>query len=489
MSNSTDMTFNPRIYSENDNYIIQSEYRQAFKNSDLIADISINRDNKNTSSHAIVEFGGNFNDKMSYNLEFQNVSGNDNYLKIHDFKNIQDTNVLMRKINSSSLTSFFSIDREIDSNTNLTSSLRMYEDLTSTNTNDKYQYIFPDFIFQKEFDLDESYNGTFIFNSSGYQKLYSTNIYEAQINNDFNFLSYDYINKGIVSNYNFLLKNYNTYAENSSVFDENNDHKLFGTLLLNSEIPLKKELAKSTNFLKPKIQIKFSPTNGKDISSTGERLGYDSLFSINRIGRSDMVEEGKSLTVGLEYEKLNLSNEKLIGFNIGNIFKDKKNSSMPAKSKLDQTRSDIVGRFIYEPNSKFNLKYDFSYDRDLNFSNYDAISVKFGENKFVTTFDYITENHELGNSETIKNNTQISFTDEHSLQFNTTKDLKADFTEVYNLNYEYNTDCLSASLNYQKKFFRDGNLHPDKSLYFLIKFIPFAELRGSSNTILDNEKN
>ena len=95
----------------------------------------------------------------------------------------------------------------------------------------------------------------------------------------------------------------------------------------------------------------------------------------------------------------------------------------------------------------------------------------------------------MGNSETIKNNTQISFTDEHSLQFNTTKDLKADFTEVYNLNYEYNTDCLSASLNYQKKFFRDGNLHPDKSLYFLIKFIPFAELRGSANTILDNEKN
>ena len=106
--------------------------------------------------------------------------------------------------------------------------------------------------------------------------------------------------------------------------------------------------------MKPKIQIKFSPTNGKDISSSGERLGYDSLFSINRIGRSDMVEEGKSLSVGLEYEKLNLSNEKLIGFNIGNIFKDKKNSSMPAKSKLDQTRSDIIGSFFYEPNEKFN---------------------------------------------------------------------------------------------------------------------------------------
>ena len=40
--------------------------------------------------------------------------------------------------------------------------------------------------------------------------------------------------------------------------------------------------------------------------------------------------------------------------------------------------------------------------------------------------------------------------------------------------------------NMKKKFFRDGNLIPDESLYFLIKFIPFAELRGSANTILNN---
>ena len=52
--------------------------------------------------------------------------------------------------------------------------------------------------------------------------------------------------------------------------------------------------------------------------------------------------------------------------------------------------------------------------------------------------------------------------------------------------YEYETDCLSASFQYQKKFFRDGNLVPDESLYFLIRFIPFAELRGSANTIFEN---
>lgn len=196
-----------------------------------------------------------------------------------------------------------------------------------------------------------------------------------------------------------------------------------------------------------------------------------------------MVEEGKSLTVGLEYEKQNFLNEKVFGFNIGNTIKDKKNKSMPSRAKLDQTRSDIVGNFYYEPNKNINLEYNFSYDRDFDFSNYDSIKAKFGSNNFITSFDYISENHEIGNTETIANQTLIKFSNEHSIQFNTSKDLKEDFTRNYRLSYEYETDCLFATFQYEKKFFRDGNLIPDESLLFLIKFIPFTELRGSANTL------
>ena len=38
------------------------------------------------------------------------------------------------------------------------------------------------------------------------------------------------------------------------------------------------------------------------------------------------------------------------------------------------------------------------------------------------------------------------------------------------------------------KKFRNGRLQPDESLFFLIKFIPFAELRGSANTIFENNE-
>ena len=478
LSNSKDLTFKPRIYLDNE-YILHAEYREVFKNSKLTTDFSINRNKNETNLHFFANLNGELNNNTNYDLKVENVNNN-NYLKIHDIKSY--TPFIQ---NDSVLTSFLKVEKNIDDNTNLDSTLRVYEDL-SKKSSDKYQYIFPDFNFEKNIEVDESYNGQFKFTSSGFQKVYDTNIYETLINNDFNFESYDFISSnGLVTDYSFLLKNFNTYSENSTVYENKNDHEIFGTFLLKTELPMKKILNNENNFLKPVAQFRFSPTNGKNIAATGSRLDYSSIFSSNRIGRTDMVEKGKSLTLGLEFEKLNLQNEKILGFSIGNIFKDEKNSSLPNKSKLDQTRSDIVGDFKYKLDENFEINYNFSYDRDLDFSNYDALAIKIGANKIVTEFDYITENHELGNSELISNSTNIEFSDEHSLKFNTTKDLKDDFTQFYSLAYKYETDCLSASFEYEKKFFSDGSLKPDESLFFLIRFIPFAELRGSAGTIFD----
>ena len=62
-----------------------------------------------------------------------------------------------------------------------------------------------------------------------------------------------------------MLKNFNTYSKNSTVYEGKNDHEIFGTFLLKTEFPLKKTLEKGNNFLKPVAQLRFSPTNGKNI--------------------------------------------------------------------------------------------------------------------------------------------------------------------------------------------------------------------------------
>ena len=479
LSEAKDMTFNPKIYSDND-FILQSEYREAFINSNLISDFSINNDENNTNTHFFAKLDGKLNDSTEFDLQIQNVT-NDNYLKIHGLK---ESSPLIT--DDSVLTSNLTLNKKIDEKTNLKTSFAIYEDL-SKGDSDKYQYIFPDFSFTKDLEISESYNGNFKFMSSGFQKNYETNKYEVLFYNDFLFESNNFISEtGILTDYDLLLKNFNTYSENSTNYESKNDHEIYSTMLLKSKLPLKKMLENSKNYLTPVISARFSPNNTKNISGDDVRLDYNNLFSLNRIGRSDIVEGGRSLSMGVEFEKQNLSDEKIFGFNIGNVIKDKKSSNLPTKTKLDQTRSDIVGDISLNLSNNFDLEYKFSYDRDLDYSNYDSIGAKFEVNNFVTSFDYVTENHELGNSEIINNTTELKFNDEHSLTFSSTKDLKEDFTEYVNFIYQYKTDCLLALLEYDKKFYSDGNLTPSENLLFLIKFIPFAEIRGTARTFVAN---
>ena len=156
---------------------------------------------------------------------------------------------------------------------------------------------------------------------------------------------------------------------------------------------------------------------------------------------------------------------------------------MPKKSKLNEKRSDIVGKLDLKATQILDINYNFSYDRDLKNSNYQSVSTNFDFNNFQTAFSYLSEDNEIGNTETVSNTSSYNFNDENKISFDATKNLKTDFTEYYNLSYQYQTDCLITSVKYTKKFYKDGNILPDKSLLFYIRFIPFAELRPQATDL------
>ena len=470
-----DLTFNPRIYAD-DKIILQSEYRQAFENSNLISDFSFNNDGKNTNTHLFAKINGDLSSKTKFNFKYQDVT-NDNYLKIH---NLSNSSPIIE--NESLLTTQLDITKNIDESTNLDTSFTVFEDL-SKKESDRFQYILPSFTYIKNLTIPDNYNGNFKFTSSGFQKNYDTNKYESLLINDFLFESNNIISgTGLLSNYDLLVKNFNSYTENSTSYTEKEDYEVFGSILLKTSFPLKKINENSQNYLKPIIGIRYSPNNTKNISDNDVRLDYNNIFSLNRIGTNEIVEGGRSISLGLEYEKRNIQERKILGFNIANSISDKKNESLPAKSKLNETRSDFVGNLFYSPNDILNFDYNFSYDKNFDGSNYDSISTTINLNNFITNFNFLSEDGNIGSNEVISNSTTYKFDSENSLQFKTSKDLKNDFTEYYNLIYSYETDCLIASAEYGKKFYRDGNLVPVKNLQFVIKFIPFTEVRGSAGS-------
>ena len=197
---------------------------------------------------------------------------------------------------------------------------------------------------------------------------------------------------------------------------------------------------------------------------------------MNRIGTNYQVEGGESLSLGLEYKKTDYLGNNILDFRFANVLKPTENIKLPRKSKLNKTRSDIFGDFNYNINNDLKIGYSFSYDKDLEYSNLEQVNLEYGVNNFITNFSYYTEDNDIGNKESIKNNTSYQINDNSKFNFEVTKDLKQDFTEYYDLIYTYQTDCISLNLNYNKSFYRDGNLEPNKSLSFLIKIIPFTEI-------------
>ena len=82
---------------------------------------------------------------------------------------------------------------------------------------------------------------------------------------------------------------------------------------------------------------------------------------------------------------------------LGNVLRLKENNNLPVKSKLNKTRSDIFGNLKLNLSENIGLRYFFSYDRDLDYSNLEQIGLNYSLNNFVTNFSYYTEDNDLGN--------------------------------------------------------------------------------------------
>ena len=463
-----DITFNPRYYADK-SFLLQNEYRQALKNSNILSDFSFLVGEAGTKGHLFYNQIGKLNKYTNFELNIQNVKG-DNYLKTHKLKDnssiIADDSVLVSNLD---------LNWEF-ADSSLDTSFKLFEDL-SRNYHDRYQYVFPDFNFTKSINIPSSYNGKFNFNSYGYNKLYNTNVTESVLTNDFLFSSNEYISSnGVASNFNLLLKNSNDYSNNSTNFEDNLNYNLFGLFKYDASFPLQKRMENYTHFLKPIISFRYSPNGNSDLSEKDLYLNYNNAFGINRISESSQVEGGESINLGLEFKRKNNSGLEILDLKLANIFKMDENYRMPTKSKLNNKRSDIFGEINYNLSKEMKVGYYFSYDKDLKYSNRDELSFDLNVNNFLTNISYYSEHNDLPNVETVKNSNKFYYNNENSFGFDVSKDLSNNFTQYYNLMYTHETDCISFNLNYNKSFYRDGNLEPTKSLSFLIKIIPFTEL-------------
>ena len=165
------------------------------------------------------------------NIKLQSVS-DEKYLKSHDIKSsIID--------NQSTLNSTIEFNG-FKNNFEFQLSAEVYEDLGKSNENDRFEYIFPNFNLNK--NIETNLSGVLKVNSLGYNKLFNTNTKEKVLINNLTYKSLNKINyTGLISNYEFTLKNFNADSENSLKYKNKIENDLQGLFQFNAKIPFKKK--------------------------------------------------------------------------------------------------------------------------------------------------------------------------------------------------------------------------------------------------------
>jgi len=469
ISESKDLTFTPKIYGESEG-LFQNEYRQENKNLSHISDLSIKKSRENSKSHffsntlAALDLSYFENSELEINIE---ATSNNSYLKSHKIKSeITDNNSLLNS---------FLILKGNNKNLYLEAKVESYEDLTKESSSDRYQYLLP------SFEISKNFKNNLSLVSNGYQKNYNTNVFEKVLINDLKYSSVPKINsKGFVNKFNLLFKNVSTESDNSLEYSNQFRSQNFSSFFYDISYPMKKAGINYDSFLSGKAALMYSPNKNKNIKNLDRKIDFKNIFTQNRLGLNDSLEGGQSLTLGGEYSLTDKENNNILTAGLASVLRDKNENKLPRSSTINNKTSDIIGSFYFEPNKNINFDYNFSVDNDLSSTNYNFIKTEITINKFVTTFEFLQEDDEVGNENHYSNEMKLILNNSNSLKYRTRRNKKTDLTEYYNLIYEYKNDCLTAAIQYNKDYYSDKDLKPNEEIFFSISILPFSSVNSPS---------
>ena len=472
LSQNKDLTFTPRLYSNTD-FLLQTEYRQENKESSHITDFSLFNQKGDSKSHFFYKYSkfiefANF-DEGNINLKIEKTS-NDTYLRKSKLSSplFKSLNVLENTFGINLSSDKFSLDTEF----------KVYEDLDKEESSDRYEFILPKFDITKKIDNFTKLAGNFLLKSNNLIRSYDTNILEKININNLIFNSTPSISKsGFESNYEFIIKNINSDAENSSSYQQGENFYLSGLFQFNSSLPLVKNTEDHLNILKPKLALKISPNYTKDISKNeGNRLDVNNIYSIDRLSSNDVLEGGISLTLGNDFSILNnTSSKKLFSIELANSLRFEENSDLPRRNQLNSKNSNFFGSMSFSPNEMITTKYNVSTKNNLTDVNYESFLAEISLNNFVTTFDYLNDNNALDNNSYLSSTVKFNLNKSNNIQFSTRENKSSNLTEYYNLIYQYKNDCLAASVEYNKNYYDDRDIKPEENIFLKLTIIPFGQ--------------
>jgi LPS-assembly protein len=479
ISDDKDITISNKIFMEH-HPLVLSEYRQAFKDSNLIIDLGYTEGLKKSDakketgdrSHGFLRFVKNFKETNRFKeleLNLENIS-NRKYLKTYKVKTDlinSDKNTLENylKFSSTGEDDFYGIETSI------------FKSLKKDNS-EKYEYILPSASYSKNF-IDTDSFGNIDFTSNFKIENTDTNKTKKILINDFTWNYKDlFFANGFKSKLFSEVKNVNYEAKNVENFKTEPTSEVFGALGYLSEIDFYKDINdQNRHLLTPKILLKYAPGIMKQ-ETEGGRINSLNIFNLNKTDSNDNFENGLSATLGFDYE---IDNKKRkFSFSGGQVINQKENKKMSPESSLNEKLSDFVGSTNFNYNDRFNFDYKFALDQNYKDLNYNDLNTTINFNSVDLNFNYLKEAKHYGQTEYFETNVSYMMDTNEKLSLKGKRNLISNSAEYYDLSYEYFNDCLRAGLVYRREFYNDSEVEPEDSLMFKITLIPFGNVKSST---------
>ena len=413
----------------------------------------------------------NFEDS-NLEINFETTS-HDTYLKTDNIKT-------QRNFSPAIMNNYFNFDMSKE-NLDIEIEFKAYEDLSLTNSSDKFEYVYPNFSINKTLSTQFDYLGNFDYQVSGFQRKYETNKTEQLIVNDFIFSSNPVFSKfGFKSNYAVNLKNSNKHGKNSSTYKDKETSNLFSLIDLNTSIPLVKETDNYIKEFTPKLSLFLSPNKSDNITTLDRKINNTNIFSTNRLGLRESLEGGQSLTLGTEYNLNKSDGSNIFQIDLAQIYRANDENNLPTKTSMNNKVSNLFGDVKLNANQYLDFEYNFALDDNFKTLNYNMIKSTFSINNFVTSFEFLEENNTMGSTSYLSNETSLALDNNSKILFRERRNKETDLKEFYNIIYQYENDCLVASLEYNKDYYTDRDLKPNEELFFSLTIIPFGSLNTPS---------
>ena len=487
LSESADFTVSP-VYYFKQNPLLLGEYRERFKNGDLVIEGGYTQGYQKVTStqtdgsrnHLYGNINLNFKDKIldesQFSTKIQRVN-DPTYLRVNKINSTSDgfKKNLVRE-NETKLTNEVSLN-SYGTNETLNLKAAAYQNITTIKKSDQYEYLAPEIIYSKYNFLN---NNNLNLNSSFRSLNTNTNQNKTSFINNLDHSTSETYNSNLGIGYKFLTKinNINYYADHKSPNEDLNG-QINPVVALDTSLPLAKISKESEQYIIPRILTRYAPGKMQNAKSNDITLNTDNLFSINRMNSDELIEKDFSLNLGLDWlwkeKNLNQTKPSEASFSIGQVVKFNNDLDMPTKSSLQNKNSDLVTKATYLNPGNFDFTMKNTLDNNLNHAYYNDVTLKKFLKQGEVNFNFYEKNSHIGSERYAKANLISFVTDSTKIKIETDRNLKTDMTNSHKLGIENENECIRYGIYFQKNFASDKDLKPATSVFFGVTLLPFGD--------------